>query len=122
MLPFKVIGVKNTSKHTVLGEQIILANNPWLRLKGLLGFHQLPESYGLWLTPCNSIHMFFMSIALDVVFLDKDLFVIEILEDFRPWHVSKIYPKAKHVLELPVGVVQHTKTSIGDQLIMHIEN
>ena len=116
MLFFDVLNVKNVTKHTDLGDQIILANNPLLRLKGLLGYRELPSSHGLWLTPCNSIHMFFMHISLDVIFLDKNQMVIDYLENFKPWHISKIYKSAKHVLELPVGMITATHTTIGDKV------
>jgi uncharacterized protein len=83
-------------------------------LIGLLNRKSLNDGEGLFLTSCQSIHMFGMKFAIDAVFLDKSGVVVGILEDFAPGKMSRIFGKAKSCLELPAGTVKKSGTTIGD--------
>lgn len=109
--------VRNLTRNTLLADRATVADTFGSRFKGLLGVSEYPLGCGLHLVPCNSIHMFFMKIALDVLFLDRELTVVEALEAFPPWRVSRIYPSARSVLELPVGALRGSQTQPGDRLI-----
>ena len=76
----------------------------------------LPEGKGLHIIPCNSIHMCFMNFPLDIVFIDRDMKVVSIIEKIKPWKVSKIISGAYSVLELPAGTIAGTSTVVGDKL------
>jgi len=86
------------------------------RFKGLLGRDGLEEGGGLHIEPCNSIHMFFMKFAIDVVFLDDDLRVVRAISAIKPWRVTRVYAKASSVLELPVGAIGRSQVAPGDVL------
>ena len=73
------------------------------RLFGLIPRRGLGAEEGLWLEPCAMIHMCFMSFAIDAVFLDKDLKVLRVLENFRPWRFSPWVRGARGVPALPSG-------------------
>lgn len=73
------------------------------RLFGLIPRRALGEEEGLWLEPCAMIHMCFMSFPIDAVFLDRDLKVLRVLENFGTWRFSPWVPGARGVLELPAG-------------------
>ena len=111
----------NEHKKTILASRCYSANSFFSRLKGLMGEKSLPEGTGLIITPCNSIHMFFMKFPLDAVFIDKNSRVIHIIENLRPWKVSRLIVKARSVIELPQGTVSRTGTSLGDVLIFRDE-
>lgn len=100
----------------VLAERASVARSFFRRLKGLLGTDSLPDGEGLLLSPCNSIHMFGMKYAIDVIFLDKELVVVDVLENIAPGKASRVYRKAFCCLELPAGKVNLTGTTIGDKL------
>lgn len=85
----------------VLADKVLIADNPWLRFKGLMGKPTLADGEGLLLSPCSSIHSCFMNFEFDALFLDKDNRIIHIERAMRPWRLSKIVWKAKKVLELP---------------------
>ena len=70
---------------------------------------------GVLLDPCNSIHNCFVRFSLDVVFIDKNLKVLKVIRNFKPWRFTKIYFRAKCVLELPAGkLIDEIKE--GDEL------
>jgi uncharacterized protein len=80
-----------------------LANNPLSRLMGLLGSSVLEDTQGLWIEPCQSIHMFWMQQPLDAVFIDKQGMILKILESIQPWQISPLVKGARVVLELKAG-------------------
>lgn len=108
--------IRNVTRNSILANNCSYAITFFERFKGLQFKKVLPEGHGLMITPCNSIHMFFMRFPIDVVFIDSSNKVVYIIEGIRPWRVSKIISKAKSVLELPYGTVAVTDTHVGDQL------
>jgi uncharacterized membrane protein (UPF0127 family) len=87
------------------------------RLRGLLGTKQLSAGDGLYIAPCQSIHMLWMTYAIDAIFLNKSGVVIGFEKSIKPWHLSGFYIKAYGCLELPEGTIEQSETVIGDQLI-----
>ncbi len=73
------------------------------RLFGLIPRRSLGAEDGLWLEPCAMIHMCFMRFPIDAVFLDRELKVIRVLRNFKPWRFSPWVSGARGVLELPAG-------------------
>ena len=73
------------------------------RLFGLIPRRSLGAEEGLWLEPCAMIHMCFMSFAIDAVFLGRDMKVLRIIGNLKPWHFSPWVYGARGVLELPSG-------------------
>jgi len=108
----------NETKHTRVCCSVEVAASPWNRMKGLLGKSGLPQGHGLILSPCNSIHTFFMKFPIDVVFLDKDGTVLQIRSNVKPhrWASGGVW--ARMVLEMAAGEIEKTSTSIGDRLRM----
>ena len=86
---------------------------------GLMGRSSLASGGGLWIEPCNSIHMFFMLFAIDVLFLDRDGKVKRVLLRLRPWRVSPIVFGARTVVELPAGTLAD-KSMVGRKLRLEI--
>jgi uncharacterized protein len=109
--------VTNTTRNTLLGDGVTKASTFSQRFKGLMGQSTLPLGTGLLIAPCNSIHTFFMKIDIDVLFLAQDFTVVEVVHSLVPWRVSKYYPAAKQVLELPSGCARLSQTMPGDTLL-----
>lgn len=111
-----MLSVSNTDTRLSLGDRILHANRPWSRAWGLLGRSGLAYGEGLWIDPCNSIHMWFMRLPLDVLFLDPDRCVVGVFEEVAPWRMIWPVKGARTVLELPVGTIKRSGTRMGHQL------
>jgi uncharacterized membrane protein (UPF0127 family) len=108
----------NVTRGTNLATCARVAETPSTRMVGLLRDTGLAQGDGLWIVPCNSIHSFWMKFVFDAVFLDKNLRVVHLVPEMKPWRISKIAFAAHTVLELPPGVIAATQTQIGDQFEM----
>lgn len=95
-----------------------VADRPWSRVRGLIATAPLKEGQGLWITPCNGIHMLFMSFAIDAVYLDRELCVVALEADMTPWRLGHFVRGAHSVLELPAGTIAATGTEVGDQVVL----
>ena len=100
----------------IVSRRIEVADTARRRMKGLLGLDGLEADQGLFITPCPSIHMFFMRFAIDVVFVTKDLRVVRVFPEVKPWRMARGGRKAKAVFELPVGTIERFTIRPGDQL------
>ena len=89
----------------MLVPELEIARTSWARFVGLMGRASLAPGRGLWIEPCNSIHMFFMRFAIDVLFLDREGKVKRVLLRLRPWRVSPIVFGARTTVELPAGTL-----------------
>jgi uncharacterized membrane protein (UPF0127 family) len=100
-----------------LCERCLLAETPLTRLKGLLGRRELPAGEGLLLRPASSIHMFFMRFPIDAVFVDRELRVLRVAADLKPWRLAA-KRGAKAVFELPAGRCARAGVREGDRLVL----
>jgi uncharacterized membrane protein (UPF0127 family) len=87
---------------------------PFARMRGLLG-RRLAPGEGLLLWPASSIHTFFMRYAIDVVFVDRDLNVVEIAAGVQPWRAAS-RRGARAVLELAAGECDRHGLASGDRI------
>jgi uncharacterized protein len=106
----------NQTKNTILAEDVFLARAPFSRMKGLLGRKVFLPGQAIILEPSNSIHTFFMRFPIDILFVDKNYKIIEILPEFSPNKISRIYWHSSRVIELPAGRLNLTNTKVQDQL------
>ncbi|MCE5214127.1 MAG: DUF192 domain-containing protein [Methanobacterium sp.] len=63
----------------------------------------------------SGIHMFFMRIPLDIIFLDKDKKVVDTVY-LKPWQTYNPKKPARYVIELEKGMIKSSNTEIGDEL------
>ena len=101
----------------IVVEDLELARTSWARFVGLMGRPRLERGKGLWIEPCNSIHMFFMRFAIDVLFLDKQRRVKKVMLNLKPWRISPIVFGARTVVELPSGTLAD-RSLVGSQLTL----
>lgn len=87
------------------------------RLRGLMFRKEPLSGEGLWIVPCNSIHMFFVSFPIDVVFLDQAQRVVRAISDVQPRKIISPVTGAFSTLELPVGAITEYGIEIGDEVV-----
>lgn len=100
---------------TIVCERCLLAETALTRMKGLLGRRELPPGDGILLKPASSVHMAFMRFAIDAVFLDRDLRVVKIAADLKPWRAAGARG-SKSVLEIAAGESARRGLTVGDRL------
>ena len=110
------MSIINFTRQTSLATHTEIADTPLKRLRGLLGRKALPVNHALVIRPCQSIHMFFMRFAIDVIFLDKNQHVIGLCAHIKPFQLSPIFWKSSCAIELSVGTIDKTHTQIGDRI------
>jgi uncharacterized protein len=88
---------------TVVGFSIEVAATFGKRFMGLMFRKSLPQGAGLLLLPCGSIHMCFMRMPLDIVYMDGRFRVLAVQKGLKPWLPGAFVKGAKQVLELPAG-------------------
>nr|BDT30036.1 DUF192 domain-containing protein [Bacteriovorax sp. HI3] len=90
----------------IICNKMMIAENFFSRLKGLMFSAELPECDGFLIRPCNSIHTFFMRYSLDIIFLDQNFNIVKVLYDLSPWRMTWIYFRSYQVLEMKAGTLK----------------
>lgn len=136
---------------TAKGLQVLrlkLARGLWSRFRGLMLSRPLksePDTQGLLITSCPSVHGFFMLYRLDIVYLAAatdgsnaaaqaycQAYSVTHTTSLRPWSVSfgrsrtvatqhgPMTQRSAHVLELPSGAINLLGIAPGDRLEVHV--
>ncbi|MEA3321958.1 MAG: DUF192 domain-containing protein [Bacillota bacterium] len=87
------------------------------RFIGLM-FKRSIHNSGLLLSPCNSVHMFFMRFSIDVVFVDQVGRIIFCIKELKPWRVSPIVKNSYYVLEVPCGSIERFNLHEGKRIVI----
>lgn len=108
--------IVNLTRGNVVCEQAVIADRARRRMRGLLGRRSLPPGEGMLLQPSPSIHTAFLRFPIDVVFLDRNLRVIKLVEHLPPWHTASAI-EGRSTLELSAGEIVRRAVQVGDQLL-----
>ena len=119
-----LVRVQNLTNQAVIADRVYVAECFFDRLRGLIG-KNLENGMGMLFPKNNSIHMWFMSFPIDVVFIRKEksadgkiIFkVSSVHENVRPWRPHPLMDwRASETLELPNGTVRRCAITAGDEL------
>lgn len=110
------IQVFNRTRKVMVVTRGEVADNVWLRFRGLMGKRSLPDGYGLYFPGESAIHSFFMRLEIDVIYLDRAGQVVHVTNAMPKWRVGPLVRGARDVLELPIGTLERTATRVGDFL------
>lgn len=113
----RYIRVVNTTRGTVLGGRIRIADDFRSRTFGLLGTEPPAPGEGLLLIPCRGIHMLGMRYPLDILFLDSKGQVQGAHHSLRPGPRFRWSRHAASALELPAGTLRASGTRRGDLVV-----
>jgi len=106
----------NVTRDRVLADQMDWAGTSASRRKGLLGRDTFARGEGIYLAPCQWVHMFGMKFAIDMAFLARDGRVLHVHHALKPGKISKLVWRADGALELPAGTLAESGTVIGDRV------
>jgi uncharacterized membrane protein (UPF0127 family) len=113
----RLINLKN---QRIISEQCLVAESFFSRLRGWIGKTRAVAGEAMLLPRCSSIHMWFMSIPIDVVFvkLNGDRKVVTSAHrSVRPWKALPLNDGSAHeTLELPEGTIDRIGIAPGDEL------
>ena len=108
--------VANLTRGTLLGDRIEIADTSLSRFLGLIPKRGLNAGEGLWIKPSSGVHMFWMRFAIDVVGLDRQMRVVRLWRNLRPWRMTPVSMQMHSALELPVGQIDAGQVQLGDVL------
>ncbi len=84
---------------------------------GLMFRRDLEPGRGMWINPCNGIHMMFMRFPIDAVFLDRQDRVKKVYSRLPAWWgIVPLEWGAESVLELPPGSTADLDLQHGDEI------
>jgi uncharacterized membrane protein (UPF0127 family) len=119
------VQILTLNTQALLAEKCHVAESFWNRFKGLMGRAQFDAGEGLLFPRCNNVHMWFMRIPIDLVFLRdaqsedgrKCFEVTSVRVRVRPWSIFPFWDQsAHHTLELPAGTLERQRLTPGDLL------
>lgn len=121
----RIIKIKSLKNQALIADKCVVAESFPARLQGLIGKRNLAPGEAMLFPRCNDIHMWFMSIPIDVVFLNRaasvegeERFVVSsVREGVRPWKLLPVMDLgASETLEMAAGSVAKFDLRPGDQL------
>ena len=112
----EILRARNVTRETIVAERVEVADTSETRKRGLLGRTGLEAGAGIWLVPCEWVHMFGMKFAIDIVVLDKNNVVVGVQEGLKPGRFGKLFWRAHSTLELPAGTIRASGTVKGDRI------
>jgi uncharacterized membrane protein (UPF0127 family) len=122
----QVLSARNVTRGTTVADRVEVAASLWAKFMGLMGRRTLPNGDALWLPASNGIHMFFMRIPIDAVFVGRREAgsggrrkVLSVHRGLRPWTgLVPLVRGADGCLELPVDTIDASATQVGDLLVI----
>ena len=102
---------------SVLAERLEVPRTAIGRGLGLMFRRRLEPGDGMWIRPCNGIHMFFMRFPIDALFLDREDRVLRAVHSIRPWRMVPLVWGAAGVVELAPGALAAAGVDRGDRVL-----
>ncbi len=106
----------NSRNGNVIANRIMMADNFWLRLHGLVGRPVLQTGEAMWITRCQQVHTQFMKVPLDLIFIDKHMVVKRVVTGIKPWRFSPWVKEAHAVIEMTAA--DRLSVQEGDLLVL----
>ena len=111
--------IVNKTKGSII-DQADFADTFFSRFRGLMLKKKLEKGLILKLPSQRSrrgsgIHMFFMRMPLDLIFVDDGKKVVDVAT-LDPWQTYTPIAPAKYIIELEKGKLSDSNTEIGDEL------
>lgn len=112
--------IHNLTKKTVIARKSFVAMTFHDRARGLIA-RDFQDFDAMVFNHCSSIHTMFMSMSIDVLFIDRDNKVCGLRKNLNPWVPFVRAPGAVSVIELPVGTIERSNTEKDDLVDLNAE-
>jgi len=107
--------IRNVSRDLVLAKRSIVARRFWTRFRGMIG-RDFSAFDAMVFPNCSSVHTFWMSRPIDLVYLDRDDRVLGIRADAKPWRTFFGARGTRTIVEMAAGTLSEDLVREGDQL------
>jgi uncharacterized protein len=111
--------ITNETKSKVLAKEIILCDNLWSSMRGLMLRKELEKGQALIIDLHKdknaSIHMFLVGFPIDVIWLNSEKLVVDTAHDVKPNTITNPSKFARYIIELPKGTFNEKPVSFGDR-------
>jgi uncharacterized protein len=111
--------ITNETKAKVLAKEVILCDNLWSSMRGLMLRKELRKGQALLIDLKKdqnaSIHMFLVGFPIDVIWLNSEKLVVDTAQDVKPNTIVNPSKFARYVIELPKGILNEKPVSFGDR-------
>jgi len=111
-----LLELRDRDTGTLIAGRVDEASTFFARLRGWMFTASPKADRALHITPCRSVHTFFMKYPIDVLYLDAAGTVVGIDEALRPNRLGSVVKQARSVVELPAGRVRETRIAQGHRL------
>ena len=124
------IRIETLTNQELIADKCYVAESFFERVRGLIGTKSLEVGEGMWFGECNNIHMWFMSIPIDVLFVrpyettpesvpGKNYYtILSVRPKIRPWRLFPVHGLgATDTVELPAGTAERCQLKAGDTLV-----
>ncbi|MDQ6901367.1 MAG: DUF192 domain-containing protein [Candidatus Dormibacteraeota bacterium] len=112
---WRVLRLRHVPSGRVLAERLLVPSTFVGRGLGLMFRPALAQGQGMWIQPCNGIHMFGVRFPLDAIFLDRAERLVSAHLGLRPWRVVPFVAGSRSVVELPAGSLSGLPLERGEQ-------
>ncbi|HCE44834.1 MAG TPA: DUF192 domain-containing protein [Lentisphaeria bacterium] len=112
--------IHNITKKTVIAKNPVAALTMYERGRGMIA-RDFRDFDAMVFNNCSCIHTMFMSISIDVIFVDKGNQICGLRKNLVPWIPFARAPGASAVVELPVGAIERALCEKGDFLDLNAE-
>lgn len=111
--------VKNATKKTIVGKNARVLGGILPKFIGLMFSKKTGNAliFRFKKERIISLHMLFVFYPIDVLFLGKNMAVVDKKENFRPFSFYSSKKMAMYAVELPEGAIKKTKTEAGDRIV-----
>lgn len=104
-----------TKENIYIAKEAIEAKSTLQKMKGLMFSKGMDGFDGMLFKRCNSIHTFFMNYPLDILFINREMKIVKIIRNLKPWRMTRLYFSAYQTLELMGGTLDE-RVQEGDVL------
>ena len=112
----------NTNKNTVLAKRFKICKTMLQQARGLMFRKQTNLLFMLKRPKIVPLHMFFVFYPIDVIYLDEEMKIVELKENFKPFTMYNPKIPAKKILELKNGTISASKSETGDILSISLNS